>query len=221
MDDTGRTSGSPDTPWSEMRADPQVRAYALKLADGDRDVAEDLLQAASAGLAARKHDEPIENSRAYFMRVVRNQANKLYRPQREILHANPEDALDFGQPGAAMYGPVPSRLIDDQVGLSMQAQIWLKRLLAQCDELLADIPGRSLHPARYRAVIYQAAELVLRDGLNGEPSDADSSDALIAAYPEYFSQPGAQPNTLYQRFRRAREDVKALLQAIVPRDELF
>jgi len=72
----------------------------------------------------------------------------------------------------------------------------------------------------YRAVICDAAGQVLRDGINAEPNDADSNDAFRAAFPEYFAQPGASANLLHQRFRRAREDVKALLQAVVNRDEL-
>lgn len=82
------------------------------------------------------------------------------------------------------------------------------------------IPARSEDPRRYRIVIYHAAEQVLLDGLNGEASDADSNEAFRAAYPGYFAQPGASANLLHQRFRRAREDVKALLQEVVDRGEL-
>jgi len=69
-------------------------------------------------------------------------------------------------------------------------------------------------------VVCDAAGQVLRDGINGEPSDADTNPALRAAYPEYFAQPDASADLLHQRFRRARENVKALLQAVVSRDEL-
>ena len=82
------------------------------------------------------------------------------------------------------------------------------------------MPTRSGNPALYRAAICTSAEGVLRDGINAEPSDADSNDAFRAAYPAYFAQPGASANLLHQRFRRAREDVKALLKAVVRRDEL-
>jgi hypothetical protein len=70
-------------------------------------------------------------------------------------------------------------------------------------------------------VIYVASEQVLRDGMNAESSDADTDEAFRVAYPEYFGQPGCLPNTRYQRFHRARDDVKSLLQAIVSRNELF
>jgi hypothetical protein len=55
----------------------------------------------------------------------------------------------------------------------------------------------------------------VRDGIGGEPSDADSNDAFRAAYLAWFNHPDCEANTLHQRFRRAREDVKALLHAVV------
>jgi hypothetical protein len=129
--------------------------------------------------------------------------------------------VDQGQPGTALCGPVPDRLVDEAVCFSVQAESWLKRFTGQREHLLAAVPSRSADPARYCEVIYSAAGQVLRDGINAEPSDADSNDAVRAAYPEYFDQAGAAPNTLHKRFSRAREDVKALLQEIVNRDELF
>ena len=96
----------------------------------------------------------------------------------------------------------------------------LKRLTDQRDHLLSAIPARSDDPGRYRAVGFDVAEQILRDVLNGEASDADSNEAFRAVYSEYFDQPDAAPNTLHQRFRRARTDVRALLQAVVRRDEL-
>jgi hypothetical protein len=116
----------------------------------------------------------------------------------------------------------------------MFADAWFARLETHRDELLAAIPGRSSGPdgcqtgiparshgpGRYRAMILAAAEQVLRDAIRGEAGESDSNDAFRAAYPEYFDQPGATSNTLHQRFRRAREDVRALLKAIISRDEL-
>ena len=110
-------------------------------------------------------------------------------------------------------GPSPAGRRD---GLHLGAgESWLDRLHAQRACLKAAVPARSDDPVLYRALIYTSAEGVLRDGINAEPSDADSNDAFRAAYPEYFAQPGASANLLHQRFRRAREDVKALLQAVV------
>ena len=113
-----------------------------------------------------------------------------------------------------------SRPVDEMVSTHLLAEAWLERFATRRRELADRVPGRSPDPCRYREVIVVGAEQVLRDGVNGEPSDADSNDAFRAAYPEYFDQPSASPNTLHQRFRRAREDVKALLQTVVSRDEL-
>lgn len=199
--------------------DPQVRSLALKWV-GDPHLAEDVRQAAYYGLAALEHPERIENLRAYFLRALKNAATHLYTQRRAAPTDDPGRALDPAHSGTAVCGPAPARPIDETVCASMQGQSWLERLAANRDCLLVAVPARSADPGYYRAVIYTAAEQVLRDGINGEPSDADSNDAFRAAYPEYFNQLSAGPNTLHQRFRRAREDVKALLRAVVRRDEL-
>jgi hypothetical protein len=80
---------------------------------------------------------------------------------------------------------------------------------------MAAVPARSDDPARYHTVIYAAAEQILRDGINGDASEADTNDALRVSYPEYFDQPGASRSACHQRFSRARTDVRELLRAIV------
>jgi DNA-directed RNA polymerase specialized sigma24 family protein len=202
-----------------IREDPQIRSLALRFA-GARDLAEDALQSAYCSVGKVKHPERLKNLRAYFVTVLRNEVCGLYAPQQAIPLANPEDVLDLDRRGIAVCGPTASRPVDETVSASLQAQSWLKRLATERNRLLAAVPGRSDDPNRYGAVIYDAAEHLLRDAINGEPSDADSNDTFRAAYPEYFNQPGAAVNTCHQRFRRAREDVKALLQAVVRRDEL-
>jgi hypothetical protein len=176
---------------------------------GDLDLVEDLNQMVCCRLVALKHPERIENICAYYVRVLQNEASKLYVLRRETPFEDDDDA------------PVPAQLVDEKVCNSLRDQTWLNRLADQRDRLLGAIPARSYNPVLYKALIYNAADQVLRDSINGEPSDADSSDALRAAYSEYFAQPGASADLLHQRFRRAREDVKALLQKIVNRDELI
>jgi Sigma-70 region 2 len=221
LDDTDAPGGSSDFQHEllVLWQDPQVRRLAPKWA-GDRDLAEDALQTAFGKVAAVKHPERIANLRAYFLQVLKNEAVHQQTLRRAVPFENPEDALDPGQPGIAVCGPVQSRPIDVTVCNSIRDQAWLERLAAARACLLAATPARSDDPERYRAVIYSAAEQVLGDGINAEPSDADSNDAFRAAYPQYFNQPDAPPNTLHQRFRRAREDVKAVLKAVVSRDEL-
>jgi DNA-directed RNA polymerase specialized sigma24 family protein len=221
LDDTEASGGSPDLrqQLQAIRQEPQVRRTALRLA-GDRELAEDVIQAACCALAALKDPDRIDNLRGYFFRVLRNEATKLYA-SRETPYEDPERAIDPDQPGTALCGLVSARPIDETVCFWLQAESWLRPFADQCEHLLAAVPDRSFNPVRYREVIVAAAERVLRDAINGEPSDADSSDALRAAYPDYFDQADAAPNTLYKRFSRAREDVRALLQGIVNRDELF
>jgi hypothetical protein len=102
----------------------------------------------------------------------------------------------------------------------LQVQCWLKRLVDGRDDLLASVPARSRDSSRYRAVIYAAAEQILRAGTSGDVAEADTNDTLRASYPEYFQQPGAAPNTCDQRFSRARMDARALLRSVVNHDEL-
>jgi len=207
--DTDAPGGSSDFQQEllALRQDPQVRRFAWKLV-GDRDLVEDLHQTIFCKLAALEHPERIGNLRGYYFRVLRNEATKLYILRQETPFEDPDSVRAPAQP------------IDDKVCNSMCHHTWLQRLRVRREVLLAAIPARSEDPSRYRIVIYHAAEQVLLDGLNGEASDADSSDAFRGAYPGYFAQPGASANLLHQRFRRAREDVKALLQAVVSRDEL-
>lgn len=221
--DTEASGGSPDLRQQllAIRQNPQAKRVALRLMDGDPELAEDIIQAAIQGIAAHKHPDRIGNLRAYFFQVLRNEAHKLYRLQRETPHEEPELSVDQARLELALCGLVPDRAVDEAVCFAVLAESWLKRFTGQREHLLAMVPGRSADPARYCRVIYEAAAQVLRDGINSEPSDADSNDALRTAYPEYFDQPGAAANTLDKRRSRAREEVRALLQEIVDRDELF
>jgi DNA-directed RNA polymerase specialized sigma24 family protein len=190
-----------------LRQDPQVRRLAQRLA-GDLDLAEDLIQTALYKLAALKHPKQIENVRAYYRQVLRNEATRLYALRQETSSEDLDSA------------PAPALPIDEKVCNSLQARSWLKRLADQRDLLLAAVPARSDDPARYQGLVYAVAEQVLKAGINGEPSEADSNDALRAAYRDYFDQQGIAVNTRHQRFCRTREDVKALLRSVVSRDEL-
>jgi len=190
-----------------LRQDPQVRRLAWQLV-GDLDLVEDLNQTVCCRLAALEYPGRIENIRAYYFRVLRNEATKLYALRREIPFEDVDDTL------------VPAQPLDEKVCNSLHAQIWLDRLAARRDHLLVGIPARSDDPVRYKILIFNTADQVLRDGINGEASEADSNDAWRAAYPEYFAQPGVSADLLHQRFRRARLDARALLQKVVNRDEL-
>ena len=217
-DTFGGASGFPPELLTLWR-DPKVMSVALRLA-GALDLAEDIVQAAICAVARVKHPERIDDLRAYLIKVMKHEAYHLYALHRTTLLEEPERAADPGQHGTVVCGLVPTRPVDDIVCSTLLGESLLERFAAHRDRLRARVPGRSDDPNRYRAVVCAAAGQVLRDGINAEPSDADSSDAFRAAYPEYFHEPGAAVNTCHQRFRRAREDVKALLQAVVHRGEL-
>ena len=61
---------------------------------------------------------------------------------------------------------------------------------------------------------------LLRAVFDQDVSEADSDEALRAAYPEWFAAEGATPGNLYQRLSRARADVRAVLKIAIKRDEL-
>jgi len=209
LENTSSSGGSSDFQQEllALRKDLQVKRFAWRLV-GDLGLIEDLHQTVCLRLTVRKHPEQIEDIRRYYLRVMRNEASGLYALRSETPFEDPDSV------------PAPAQPVEDQVCDSVRGHIWLQRLAARRETLWAGIPARSEDPRRYRAVIYRSAGQVLFDGLNGDASDADSNDAFRAAYPEYFTQPGAAVNTCHQRFRRAREDVKALLRAVVDRDEL-
>jgi DNA-directed RNA polymerase specialized sigma24 family protein len=198
--------------------DPWIKRFARGHA-GHAEVAEDALQSTYYAMARLENLEQIENLRAYFCKVL---IREVHRERGQLGAALVEDfaraaALHQDAVGCRPASP-PS--IDDAVCTSLQARVWLERFATQRNRLQARVSARSDDPARYSTVVCDAAEQVLRDGINGEPSEADTNPALRAAYPEYFAQPDAAANLLHQRFRRAREDVKALLQSVVDRDEL-
>jgi DNA-directed RNA polymerase specialized sigma24 family protein len=204
-----------------LRFDPQVIGLARRWAGNDRQLAKDGLDVAHYKVATVPHPERIDNLKAYFLTVLRNEINALHVQHRKTTpHQNPAAALELGQHGTVVCGPARSRSMDDLVRTRLLAGSLRTRLTAQRLNLLLAIPARSDDPRRYKTVIFHAAEQVMLDGLNGDASDADSNDAFCEAYPEYFKQPGVAVNTCHQRFRRAREDVKALLHTIVDRDEL-
>ena len=103
----------------------------------------------------------------------------------------------------------------------MLVQTWLDRFRAQRAQLHAAVPGRSPEPDRYRDLIVQTAGHILRAALDGHVSWADCNQALQAAFPDWFGQPGSAENTCHKRLSRARRDVQDLLRTIVSRDELL
>lgn len=203
---------------AEIREDPRIKGLALRHA-GHPALAEDALQSAYYAVARLQNLEQIKNLRAYFCTVL---IREVHRERGQLGAALVDDFPRVVETHHDAVGchPASPPSVEDAVCASLQAQVWRERFAAQRDRLEAEVPARSDDPIRYRAVVCDAAGEVLHDGINGESSEADTNPALRAAYPAYFHQPDAPPNTLHQRFRRARADVKALLQAVLSHDEL-
>lgn len=197
----------------EIWGDPRIKDFARRYA-GDHQVADDALQSAYLAMVRLQHLDQIDNLAAYFCRVLVRAVHR-ERAQLGALLLDDFSRVTEGRQGADRSRPASPTEFEDEACTSVQADAWHKRLIRARDALMRTVPARSDDPTRYRAVIYAAAEQILLDGVRGEASEADGNDAFRAAYPEYFDQPNTAKATLHQRFRRARMDVRGLLQAVV------
>jgi len=195
----------------ETWADPRIRGLARRWA-GNPMTADDAMQSTFEAIVRLPHLAEIENLRGYFIQVLRRMV------YRELDQLNAILAEDFTRMAEERQS-TPS--FEDDVCMSLQGRALYERFCGERDRLLLKVPARSADPARYRAVIADAAEQILQAGMRGEPSEADLPPALRAAYPEYFAQPGVSTNTCDQHYHRARKDVRNLLKAVVHRSELF
>ena len=203
----------------EIRMDPGMQKFARRKA-GDPDMADDALQNAYCAVLRREHLDEIEDLRAYFARVLIHEIHR-ERGQLRTPLVDDFDRVAEERLGAIGCHRTPPPNVQDVVCTSLQGGCWLKRLADERGDLLASVPARSRDAGRYRAVIYAAAEHILRAGISGDVSEADTNETLRASYPEYFQQPDAAPNTCDQRFCRARVDIRALLRTVVSHDELI
>lgn len=197
---------------TEIWADPRIRGFARQCA-GDPQVADDALQNTYLAMVTLRHLDQIGNLRAYFCRVLVRAVHR-ERAQLGALLVDDITLAADGHESASSSQGISAAGFEDAICTCVQAESWHKRLTGTRDELMAGVPARSGKPGRYQKVIYAAAEQILRDGISGEPSEADTNDAFRAAYPAYFDEPGAPSNTCHQRLRRARADVRELLRTV-------
>ena len=168
---------------------------------------------------AAQHPERIEDLRRYFCRVLINEVNHLRGQLRATLVEDFESLAEAHQ-GEVGCPPAPLP-VEETVSMSLACEAWLERLCARRAELMPQVPGRSEDHDRYRGVIIAIAVQVLRSVFAADVSEADSDEALRAAYPEWFAAEGATTGNLYQRLSRARADVRAVLKLVIDRDELL
>jgi hypothetical protein len=194
--------------------DPEVRRFAARRA-GDPDLAQDALLAAVVAVARVAGLAQINDLKAYFCRVL---INEVHRLRGQLAAAPPYDPAALAAMSDAGASAPPAA---DEAVTSLLARTWLDQFRAQRAHLRAAVPGRSPQPARYRDLIVRTAEHILRTALAGNVSWADCNEALQAALPDWFGQPGSAENTCHKHLSRARRDVQDVLRAVVSRDELL
>lgn len=199
-----------------IAADSKVRRLARRHTR-DPELAEDAIQQALYKVSRIPDPGRIDDLRAYFCRVVSREAFRLCRVSgKTLLLDDTESALVARR----VHGQVPRPLEENAVA-HLMAQIWQERLEKQKEQLRAAVSGRSADPDRYRDLIIAIAESIVESAVEGEVSDEDHNRALEDAYPEYFAEPGCSQSSCYQRFSRARADIRSLLQKVVARDEIL
>ena len=212
-----RVTPSFDDELARIRQDPQIWRLALRRA-GSRDLAEDALQETFYSVARVKDPGRIENLRAFFCRALINQISHLRGQLNPIPVEDPEMLEGTRQQGGRVHA-VTRPVNETAVWLQLTAA-WRKRFHRERRRLMAMVPERSSDPRRYREVIVATAAKILHATVDGHMNWTDSDDALRAAYPDWFDEPGCTRDTNYQRLSRARREMRVLLMAVVSRDEL-
>lgn len=199
-------------------ADPRIRRLALSRA-GNPEIADDALQQTYCVLLNHKNPEKIEDLRKYFAKTLIREVYRLLRPGKATPVDNIEDAADACQGGACCQrAPEP---FDRTVVTHLLIRTWIRRLATHRGYFTLKAPGRSPNPRRYRGLIVIVAERILVASLTGDISDADFNPTLRAEYPEWFAAGSCETANGHQRLKRARDDVRELLQLIASRDDLY
>jgi hypothetical protein len=201
---------APDGVYDELTAitaDRLMRQHAQRLA---HDLAEDLLQQ-TWYLVARALDRgPIGNLRGYFYRVMVHTA---WRMREDVArHGIPaDDPVAAAGPGRAREFAAPPA--EEEALLRLVNTARRELLRRRWAELRQAIPACSPNPEQYRNAIMAVAWLLLAD--TGPDERTEINAALAAAHPEWFAAPGVADAALYQRRRRGRADVGAVIEAVI------
>jgi hypothetical protein len=198
--------------------DPSIRRFAQFRA-GCPELAEDALQEVFYSLDRVKQPERIENLRAFFHTTLVHEIEHQRRQLGPRPVESPEMAAGYRRQDILWVDPA-DRGVDKKAVMAVLAETWLARFRRDRRQLAATVPDRSPRPDCYRSAIVAAAEAILRSLVAGSVSSADCNEALQAALPGWFDEPGCSEHNRYQRLSRARRDIWALLKKVIDREEL-
>jgi hypothetical protein len=199
-----------------IREDPQVKNLAHRRA-GDPELAKDALQEAYYAMA-KMDPVQIEDLRKYFCTVVTHTAYRLRGQLRAAVVDDPAGLVDAS--GRKLGGESLPPTFDEAVHTNMMGDNWRECLAMNHVALTSNVPGRSPDSDKYRNVIATVSKEMLNAILTGDFREVDLNLALRAAYPEWFAERCVGVSNIYQRFARARADIRDLLKTVISLDEL-
>jgi hypothetical protein len=194
--------------------DPVIYRRAVRRA-GTPELAEDALQEVGSNLA-KKDLGAIDDVRAYFIRALFREISHLRVRNPEI---PVEDITAASEQRTAATGHIPQDCVEHEAEIRRLARIILTQLNADSGQLAATVPARSADPQQYRAAIIAATRAIFLMLLQSTVASADWNAALKSSN-SWFAEAGLTPDVIYQRLSRGRYDVRALLQRLLPREEL-
>jgi DNA-directed RNA polymerase specialized sigma24 family protein len=202
---------------ARIAQDRAIRGLAVARA-GSHELAEDALQETYWAVSWVKGLGRIYGLRAFFVTSLIREINR-QRARSTLVPVEDVDTTAEQGRGSSSIGNPPSS-VEDEASRRLLAETLLTRLNRDRDQLLASVPARSPDHRRYRTAIVAAAKTILLLLLEGPVASADWNAALQAKYPQWCGEPGLARAAADQRLSRARRDVQALLQKILPRHEL-
>ena len=226
---------------ARIAQDPEVRRLAEWRARS-RYLAEDALQETWRAIAQRKSPETIRDLNAFF----RTSLIREIRRQLGYPGPIPIDDLASVSDRRQDQAAAPSGSLPAAVEEAAQTRVLAEKILARFerdrDELMAMVPARSNEPSRYQYAIVRAARAIFCLLVQGTVVSADWNDLIRAEYPVFYAPPDGRgwpatvgepalaggrradsattkkdQNSIDQRLRRARQDVRSLLQVLLVR----
>jgi DNA-directed RNA polymerase specialized sigma24 family protein len=204
---------------ADLVKDPEIRRLAERRARSP-ELVEDALQETFRTVAQTQQPESIRDLRAFFCKSLIHEINHQLARPRPILADDAGSIWGHSQEQPPPSGPSPPVSVEGEAHMRLLAGAVLARLERDRDELMDTVPARSGDGRRYQSATVTAALTILLLLVEGSVTSADWNAVLRAGHPQWYDEPGLAHDARHQRLSRARRDVRVLLQAILPRDEL-